>query len=212
MVARGVCRRRFPCGWSQFVRMRRCCWSVAWRANDERLVSKRLERKTHSAVSKSGCASSRLAPSPSPSATTSLPAPFSFSPAPHLPQTATLVRAVSPPPPARSNPLSSSIASPSTSPRHHSTSTRLNDGQERVSRLGHALQRQALQSARLCAASLPTALPPPLTSCTRAVLPFKCPSCALPYCQEHWRPTAHPCPSYDPIAADVRAPPPLPLS
>lgn len=41
----------------------------------------------------------------------------------------------------------------------------------------------------------------PLTSCS--VLPFKCSSCSLPFCQLHWREVEHSCPEYDPIKSDV---------
>ncbi|ORY88377.1 hypothetical protein BCR35DRAFT_276729 [Leucosporidium creatinivorum] len=38
-------------------------------------------------------------------------------------------------------------------------------------------------------------------------LPFKCPSCALPYCGEHWRPpSGHECAMYDPAKEDNRIP------
>ncbi|BGP51779.1 hypothetical protein JCM10450v2_007735 [Rhodotorula kratochvilovae] len=38
-------------------------------------------------------------------------------------------------------------------------------------------------------------------------LPFSCPSCHLPFCQEHWRPpSGHKCTSYDPLLADNRIP------
>ncbi|GAA6057095.1 hypothetical protein JCM3770_002077 [Rhodotorula araucariae] len=38
-------------------------------------------------------------------------------------------------------------------------------------------------------------------------LPFSCPSCQLPFCQEHWRPpSGHKCSSYDPLVADNRIP------
>ncbi|TNY20406.1 hypothetical protein DMC30DRAFT_255388 [Rhodotorula diobovata] len=38
-------------------------------------------------------------------------------------------------------------------------------------------------------------------------LPFSCPACKLPFCQQHWRPsTGHSCPSYDPALADNRIP------
>ncbi|GAA6008286.1 hypothetical protein JCM10207_000072 [Rhodosporidiobolus poonsookiae] len=38
-------------------------------------------------------------------------------------------------------------------------------------------------------------------------LPFKCPSCALPYCSEHWKPEGgHTCAKYNPELADNRIP------
>ncbi|GAA5906027.1 AN1-type zinc finger protein [Sporobolomyces salmoneus] len=38
-------------------------------------------------------------------------------------------------------------------------------------------------------------------------LPFKCPSCSLPFCSTHWRPpSGHSCPSYDPTVYDNRVP------
>ncbi|KAI5479980.1 zinc finger, AN1-type protein [Pseudohyphozyma bogoriensis] len=37
-------------------------------------------------------------------------------------------------------------------------------------------------------------------------LPFNCPCCAQPFCAEHFRPTAHACPKYDPAKADNRIP------
>ncbi|GAA6013715.1 hypothetical protein JCM11491_005068 [Sporobolomyces phaffii] len=38
-------------------------------------------------------------------------------------------------------------------------------------------------------------------------LPFKCPSCSLPFCASHWRPpSGHSCPSYNPSQFDNRVP------
>ncbi|GAA5951518.1 hypothetical protein JCM3765_005959 [Sporobolomyces pararoseus] len=38
-------------------------------------------------------------------------------------------------------------------------------------------------------------------------LPFKCPSCSLPFCSTHWRPpSGHSCPSYNPSLYDNRVP------
>ncbi|GAA5999412.1 hypothetical protein JCM5350_007690 [Sporobolomyces pararoseus] len=38
-------------------------------------------------------------------------------------------------------------------------------------------------------------------------LPFKCPTCSLPFCSTHWRPpSGHSCPSYNPSLYDNRVP------
>ncbi|KAK4049267.1 hypothetical protein OIV83_004203 [Microbotryomycetes sp. JL201] len=38
-------------------------------------------------------------------------------------------------------------------------------------------------------------------------LPFKCPSCSLPFCADHWRPPqGHTCAKFDPLQADNRIP------
>ncbi|KAL8293731.1 hypothetical protein RQP46_000432 [Phenoliferia psychrophenolica] len=37
-------------------------------------------------------------------------------------------------------------------------------------------------------------------------LPFRCQSCALPFCQDHWKPEAHACPKFDAAKADNRIP------